>query len=92
MDSNFAFGRVVVPAAGSQPRRLTELGVAQSGLLLKALSTNTGDIELGEDGFGAGAGFPLSPGESVPVDFLNPNQIYIRGTQSDVLAFITVAP
>jgi hypothetical protein len=89
---NAVLARKTVPAAGSQPAQLTTaLQGGVEGVTIKAMKTNAADVELGVgSAFTAGTGFPLSAGENITLPVNNAANIYIRGTQNDVVAIAGV--
>ncbi len=63
--------------------------VLKNGVIVQALSTNTGTIYVGGSGVTAGNGYPLAAGQQVPLNVANTNLIYMLGTNtSDKIAWI----
>ena len=74
-------------------QRVTSAIEGSDSVIIKALSTNTGDIEIGKAGFGVGTGFPLAKGEWVEIPIQNPSRIFARAaTANDKVAIIAVRP
>jgi hypothetical protein len=61
-------------------------------VLVKALSTNGADVQIGNGSFADGTGYRLSPGEFISLDVINPGKIRIRGTAGDKITWITTSP
>lgn len=58
-----------------------------TGIVLKALLTNTGTIFVGGSGTTSGSGYPLTAGESISYAINNTDLIYVIGTNTtDVVA------
>lgn len=77
--------------AGGSAETITGL-VANPATLLKAPSTNVSDIEIGVGNFSVGDGYPLSPGEFISTEALNPQTLRVRGTAGQKLAFWQEVP
>ena len=79
--------------AGATAEALSAASIPCSGVLVKAASTNTGTIYVGKsdvttDFADSTGGYPLEPGESVGVPCLNVDDVYIRGTTGDKVAWL----
>src|SRR5687767_2707097 len=61
---------------------------ANGGVLLKALTTNTGIVWVGDSGIDGGTtdGFPLAAGESISIPVSDPSRIYAIATGTQKLA------
>jgi hypothetical protein len=82
--------------AGSTAEQITTTSTPCQGVLVKAAPTNAGAIYVGKsdvttDYADTTGGFPLEPGESVGVPCRNANEVYIRGTTGDKVAWIASA-
>lgn len=56
-----------------------------SGAMLKAASTNSGTVYLGDSSVTTSTGFPLAAGESIALDDFDLSCLYAVGTASDKL-------
>lgn len=81
----------VFTLAGGSAETITGL-VANPATVLKAPASNASAIEIGNSGFGAGTGFPLNPGESISTEAINPQNLRVRGTAGQKLAFMQEVP
>lgn len=59
------------------------------GVVLTALSTNTGIIYIGGQGVTSTTGYPLSPGQSISYAVNNTNLLYVVGTVAGDILVIT---
>ncbi len=55
----------------------------KKGVLVKALSTNTGMVYHGKNGVTAGDGYELTAGETVVVEVDNVNKVYVIASAAD---------
>lgn len=81
---------------GATAEALSSSSIPCQGVLVKAAPTNAGTIYVGKsdvttDYADATGGFPLDPGESVGVPCRDVNQVFIRGTSGDKVAWIASA-
>jgi hypothetical protein len=83
--------------ASTDPEQIDALPAgASGGIIIKALSGNTDDVFVGgsssvtNTGAAATDGFPLAPGESVPIDLYNANDLWFKGTIGDRIAFLSL--
>jgi len=79
-------------ATGS-PEALSATSIPCQGVLVKATKENAATIFVGRTGSTADyadttGAYPLEPGESVGVPCRNVNEVYIRGTASDRVAWL----
>ena len=82
--------------AGSSAEALSATSIPCQGVLVKAPSTNAATIYVGKsdvttDYADTTGGFPLEPGESVGVPCRNVNEVFVRGTAADKVAWIASA-
>jgi hypothetical protein len=61
-------------------------------ILIKALSTNAADVQIGSGALVDGHGYILSPGEFVTLDVVNPGKLRVRGTAGDKVTWMTTSP
>ncbi len=64
-----------------------------NGVLISALSTNTANIIIGEDGVtttedGTGNGYILEPGNTASFAVMNLKRLFINGTANDIISFV----
>lgn len=87
MPTAVLYGQKTVPAAGT-PVQLGTGGLS-SGVKVKALSGNSGDIYVGDSNVGSSNGYVLAAGEEVFVEIDNLSRLYINaGTNDDGVSFI----
>ena len=88
-------GQTTVPCAGSEVPLHTGLS-ANCSLMVKALTTNTGDVYIGNSSgaVSSSTGLPLSAGESIVFPFIsNLNQILIdSAVNGEGVAWLILEP
>jgi hypothetical protein len=64
------------------------------GCVIKAHKANTGIVWVGKDAnVAANAGYPLDPGESLPMDILNPGNLWIlQSVGADRFSIASIRP
>lgn len=76
--------RLTAQSTGNVPR-------ANGGIVVKALSTNTAVVYVGDSSVTTSDGFPLSANESISLPVDDPSKVYcISGTSSQVLRVLYV--
>lgn len=72
--------------------RLNPSGAGGDSIFIKALKTNVGDVLIGKEGkTGAAEAYPLSPGETLPLDLASSLTVFYKLTNAaDKVAFITL--
>ena len=75
-----------VPYAGT-PLQLASN--ACKSVTIKAMTTNVGTIYVGGSSVTSSTGFPLGPGDTLSLDISNTNVIWITGTTSDKISWIS---
>ena len=84
-------GSVTLPAAGSQPSRLTNGSiVASRSVVIVAPSGNAGTVYIGPSGVTTSTGLPLAAGDNISLDGGGLEDIYVRGTEADTLRWMAV--
>jgi hypothetical protein len=77
---------VSIPTAGT---RVQLAAFACKCVLIKALTTNTGNVYVGGSAVAAANGYPLAPGDTIAVDISNVNLMYVdTATNSNSVAWI----
>lgn len=78
---------------GATALAISSTSIPCQGVIVKARSANTATIYVGKsdvtaDTTNTTGGYPLEPGESVGVPCRNTNEVFIRGTSGDGVAWI----
>ena len=63
--------------------RSNNVGRLLTGLVIKADTGNAGIVYVGFNGVSTSTGFPLSPGEQIPVSVESTDSIYVIASQAD---------
>lgn len=66
---------------------LTGLGSVEA-ISVKALKANAAVCEVGPSGFALGTGFELDANQGVSLDYLDPADIFVRGTAAQKICWI----
>ncbi len=75
--------QALTTAAAALPNR-----ALVNGIVVQALSSNTGTVYVGPAGVTSATGYPLAPGQAVSFGVTNANSIAILGqTTTDLVAF-----
>lgn len=60
------------------------------GLIVKAKSTNTGNVFIGPSSVTTANGLIVEPGEALPVDLIIPSALWVVGTSGDVVSYLAL--
>lgn len=74
--STFTHGQNTDVDSGSEEQIVVGSNPSYHGVIIKALSTNTGTIYVGLVGVTAATGYPLDAGETVTIPVDNANKVY----------------
>lgn len=75
---------------GSAATPFTAANIAvKNGLIIKSLSSNANLCYIGDATVSASTGFPLSPGESTSIAIDNVSRMYVFGTNTEKIAYIS---
>ena len=85
------FGQAKIAVTGTAVQLATN--TLTNGVIITALSTNSGIIKIGGSGVtnvsdGTGNGYLLEAGGSISVASTNTNVLYINGTAGDIISFM----
>lgn len=79
--STGSYGRTAVSAAGTAVQLTTSTSKLSTGVVLRALSTNTGKIYVGFDNaVSSSTGYELSAGEAIPIEINVANGVWINAS------------
>lgn len=67
-------------AVTATAQRITETHDDVGGVIVKALSTNTISVYVGDSGVSTSNGYELAPGEFVVLGINDPAQVYVRAS------------
>jgi hypothetical protein len=97
----FHYQQGQVAVTGTAAPLSTDRTLRVSGtLIVKAAAANSGSVYLGNAGVTSSTGYPLYPGEELPIttgqaapgrgrrETLTPNEIHVVGTNGDRLAWM----
>lgn len=89
MSEGISNGAATIPAAGSQPARLS-FPTPISSVLVYFSSTNTDPVYVGGSSVTTSTGVPFAAGAYLTVDIGDTGSIYLAGTENDTVRWFAV--